>query len=84
MYPHDIIPFLFILGILFLVIVAPIWIILHYARSKRAHSILSREDRQGLHILEEKAEDMAERIETLESILDNETPAWRRKGGGNE
>lgn len=83
MHPEFFIIF-FVLGILFLVIVAPIWIILHYARSKRAHSILSREDRQELHSLEEKAEDMADRIETLESILDNETPTWRRKGGGNE
>lgn len=80
----EVLVLLFVLGILFLVIVAPIWIVLHYARSKRAHSILSREDRQELHGLEEKAEDLAERIATLESILDNETPAWRRKAGEGE
>ena len=69
---------LFVLGILFVVIVLPIWIILHYSRAKRINSLLAREDRQELRLLEDKAEKMAERIETLESILDNETPKWRR------
>lgn len=71
--------FFFIAGILFIVIILPIWLILHYARSKRLHRLLAREDRQELRNLEEKAEDMADRIEALESILDNETPKWRRK-----
>ena len=70
---------MFIMGIFFVVIILPIWLFLHYARSKRLHSILAREDRQELRSLEEKAEDMADRIEALESILDSETPRWRRK-----
>ncbi len=77
--PEFVFALLFITGILFVVIILPIWLCLHYARSKRVHRLLAREDRQELRNLEEKAEDMADRIEALESILDSETPKWRRR-----
>ena len=65
-------------AILFIVICLPLWLILHYSRSKRAHRILAREDREELQGLEEYAEELSERVETLEKILDHSTPKWRR------
>lgn len=63
--------------IVFLVIVAPLWIFMHYRSKQRAQSELSEDERDALESLSGRAEMMAERIETLESILDAETPGWR-------
>ena len=64
-------------AILFLIFVAPVWLVLHY-RSKRQHAAgLSEAEHQEIEQLGETAERMADRIETLESILDVETPGWR-------
>lgn len=65
-------------AILFVVICLPLWLILHYSRSKRAHRILAREDREELQRLEDHAEALSERVETLEKILDHSSPKWRR------
>jgi phage shock protein B len=45
---------------------------------------LSAEERQILETLAVRADRMAERIETLESILDAETPGWRGRLAANE
>ena len=42
---------------------------------------LSEEEYQQLQELSEMADSMAERIHTLEAILDEETPEWRNKHG---
>jgi phage shock protein B len=64
---------------LFIVVVAPIWIILHYrTKSKEVDGLTSRE-RTDLQELAQVANKMAARIETLEAILDVETPGWREK-----
>lgn len=66
-----------ICAILFVVICLPLWLILHYSRSKRAHRILAREDREELQRLEDHAETLSERVDTLEKILDHSAPKWR-------
>lgn len=64
---------------LFLIFVAPIWLILHYRSKKQIGQGISEEEFVTLQELSDKAEKMAERIETLESILDAEAPQWRSK-----
>ncbi len=70
---------LFIPTIVFLVIVAPLWIILHYNSKKKMTRQLSDEDQDELHSLADQASDMGKRIETLEAILDSESPNWRKR-----
>lgn len=66
-------------AILFLVFVAPLWVIMHYRSKRRSQGMLTADERAELERLASSAEDMRERIETLESILDAETPDWRRR-----
>jgi phage shock protein B len=63
--------------ILFTIVVAPIWLLLHYRSKRRAEAALSEEEREELELLAERIERMQERIETLESILDAQAPRWR-------
>lgn len=65
--------------LLFLIFVAPIWIIMHYRSKNRAQTSLTNDERDELERLSEAAENMRERIDTLESILDSESPEWRRR-----
>lgn len=65
--------------ILFMVIIAPIWLVLHYRSKKQVSQGLSEEEYIQLSDLSEMADKMADRIKTLEAILDAETPDWRSK-----
>lgn len=65
--------------IIFMVIVAPIWLVLHYRSKKQVSQGLSQEEYIQLSELSEVADAMADRIQTLEAILDVETPNWRAK-----
>jgi len=80
----DVVIAFFVPTIVFLVIVAPLWILMHYRSKQRARSELSAEERQLLELLTVRAERMGERIETLESILDDETPGWRARLSAHE
>ena len=80
----DVVIAFFVPTIVFLVIVAPLWILMHYRSKQRARSELSAEERQLLELLTVRAERMGERIETLESILDDETPGWRGRLSAQE
>jgi len=65
--------------IIFMVIVAPIWLVLHYRSKGQVSQGLSEEEYIQLSELSETADKMAERIQTLEAILDVEAPSWRNK-----
>jgi len=65
--------------IIFMVVVAPIWLVLHYRSKKQINQGLSQEEYIQLSELSEVADTMSERIQTLEAILDAETPNWRSK-----
>jgi len=69
---------LFVPLVVFLVIVAPIWLILHYATRNSANKRLSTKDEDLLEDLHRSARRMEERIQTLERILDADTPEWRK------
>jgi phage shock protein B len=65
--------------IIFMIFVAPIWLIMHYRSKKQMNQGLTREEYLTLQELADRAEKMADRINTLESILDAEAPQWRNK-----
>lgn len=63
--------------ILFMIFVAPIWVIMHYRSKRKISQGLSTEELQSLQQLGQQAEQMRERIKTLEAILDADAPNWR-------
>lgn len=63
----------------FMIFIAPLWLILHYRSKKQVSQGLSEHEHRQLTELATKAEKMAERVQTLESILDAEAPQWRSK-----
>jgi phage shock protein B len=65
--------------IIFMICVAPIWIIMHYRSKRKISEGLSEHELAQLNDLSAKAERMADRIKTLEAILDADAPNWRRK-----
>jgi len=65
--------------IMFMIFVAPIWVIMHYRSKRKISEGLSDIELNQLNDLSRRAEKMADRIKTLESILDAESPDWRRK-----
>ncbi|HET6184663.1 MAG TPA: envelope stress response membrane protein PspB [Acetobacteraceae bacterium] len=71
-----------VVAILFLVIVAPIWIVAHYGTRWRTARMLSGEQERSLAELHELAQGLEERVENLERILDAEAPGWRDRHGG--
>lgn len=69
--------------IVFLLFIAPIWLILHYRSRNKISAGLNEEERDSLRDLARTAERMQERVRTLEAILDAEHPSWRRKSEGH-
>ncbi|HID45861.1 MAG TPA: envelope stress response membrane protein PspB [Chromatiaceae bacterium] len=67
------------LPIIFLVVVVPLWLILHYWYKARASKALSKADEETLSELWQLSEKLERRVESLETILDREAPDWRRK-----
>ncbi|MBS3744985.1 MAG: envelope stress response membrane protein PspB [Wenzhouxiangellaceae bacterium] len=65
--------------IVFIVIVLPIWLILHYATRNSASKRLTSKDESLLQELHENARRMEERIHNLERILDADSPEWRSR-----
>ncbi len=63
--------------VLFLVVVAPIWIVAHYATRWRSARMMSIEQERVLGELWDQAQQMEQRVESLEGILDAEAPGWR-------
>jgi phage shock protein B len=73
------IEFLHVPLVIFLVIVAPVWIISHYVTRWRTAKTLSAEDEKMLAELWDVAPKLESRINTLERILDAEVPDWRKQ-----
>jgi len=68
--------------IIFLLVVAPIWLVLHYRSKRQVNQGLSESEYVQLSDLSELADKMADRIKTLEAILDAESPEWRKRAEG--
>ena len=69
----------FVPAVIFMVFVAPAWLFLHYRSKQQVQSALSETERADLEALTLQAERMLERIDTLEAILDAQTPDWRKQ-----
>ena len=68
-----------VIPILLITICLPLWIIFHYITKMKTSKGLSPEDEKMLSEVWESANKMQERINTLERILDIESPDWRRR-----
>jgi len=71
--------FMFVPTILFMVVVAPIWISMHYRSVNKSSRSLSEEDRDSIEHMLETVDKLTDRIGTLESILDADHPDWRQQ-----
>lgn len=69
--------FLFVPSVLFLVIVAPIWLTLHYRYKREQSKGISRDELYELEDMLAKIDKLADRVETLEKILTDENPNWK-------
>lgn len=65
--------------ILFLVFVAPIWLILHYRSKNKMGEGLNEHERAQFFELIKQAETLTTRVKTLEQLLDQEHQGWRHK-----
>ncbi len=66
-----------LLMILFMTVIAPLWIIFHFITKNREMNRLKPEDEKMMSELWESARRMDDRIQTLEKILETEAPGWR-------
>ncbi len=71
--------FIFVPLVVFLVIVAPLWLILHYWSNSRAKQGLSEEDQHALEDMTQSVEKLTGRIGNLEAILDEQHIGWRNR-----
>jgi phage shock protein B len=56
-----------------------VWIVMHYKYRDRKTSGFTEDESRQLRELLDIADSMADRIKTLESILDAEAPDWREQ-----
>ena len=71
--------FMLVPTILFLVVVVPMWITMHYRSVNRSSRSLTQEDRVSIEHMLETVDKLTDRIATLESILDDDHPQWRQQ-----
>ena len=65
--------------ILFLTIIAPLIVVLHFVTKWKQNREISGDDEQLLEDLYLLSQRMEERLSTLERILDDEIEDWRKK-----
>ena len=76
--------FMFVPTILFLTVVMPIWLTMHYRSVNRSSRSLKVEDREAVEHMLETADKLTDRIKTLETILDADHPDWRQRQAQRE
>ncbi|MFT5482945.1 MAG: phage shock protein B [Halieaceae bacterium] len=64
--------FMFVPTILFLTVVAPIWLVLHYRSLKSSSRGLNENDREEVESMLATVDKLIDRIEVLESIIEPE------------
>lgn len=65
--------------VVFISLIMPLWLLLHYITRWKQTRGLSQDDEKMLEDLWESASRMEDRIQALEEILDKDTQEWRRK-----
>ena len=68
---------IFVPIVLFLVKVAPLWLILHYWSRNKEKKGLSEEDQDVIEEVAQTIEKLSGRINNLEAILDDKHKGWR-------
>ncbi|WP_026973445.1 envelope stress response membrane protein PspB [Aliagarivorans marinus] len=63
--------------IIFMGLVAPLWLVLHYRSQRRVERGLSEQERESLDQLSQRARQLSQRLTTLEQLLDQNVPDWR-------
>jgi phage shock protein B len=71
--------FLAVPAILFIVIVAPLWLIFHYVTLWRTQRHAGRVDKGTLNDMWGTAHRLETRLGALEKLLDAEVPGWRSR-----
>ena len=72
---------LMVVALVFMVFVVPVWIVVRGLGKKRSAQTVANDEHTELQRLAEAEVAMRDRIATLESILDADTPNWRRAAG---
>lgn len=75
--------FMFVPTILFMVVVLPLAIVLHYRSLRHSTRSLNAEERAELERMLETVDKLAERLQSLEAILDSDHPGWRRESSAS-
>ena len=70
---------LFVPAVLFMVIVAPLWLIFHYVTVWKTQRNAGRADHGAVNAMSDTAHRLENRIAALEKLLDAEAPGWRSK-----
>lgn len=65
-------------SIVFLVVVAPIWIITHYRYKSKMVSGISESEAINIDRMIESVDRLTERVETLEELLQQDHPDWHK------
>jgi len=65
--------------IVFIAVPLPLIVVFHYMTKWKQAREISRDEEQMLEDLWHLSQRLGERIETLEAILSDELPDWRRK-----
>jgi phage shock protein B len=66
-----------VLSVVFMVVVLPLVIVMHYVTKWKSTRGLSDEEQQMLEELWEQSERMTSRLNALETILDEKSTDWR-------
>lgn len=69
----------FALIVIFMTVVLPIVIVMHYTTKWKATKGLSNEEQRLLEEIWKDTQAMQSRVNALETILDDEVPEWRKK-----
>jgi phage shock protein B len=69
----------FVIVIVFMTVVLPIMIVMHYVTKWKATKGLSSDEERLLEDLWKDSQAMQSRLNALETILDDEIPDWRKK-----
>jgi phage shock protein B len=70
---------IFVLTIIFMTVIVPLFVIMHYTTKWKATKGLSDDEHKMLEDLWKESQGMQSRVNALETILDAQVPDWRKK-----
>ena len=69
----------FVLGVIFLTVVVPMWLSAHYGTRWRQAKRMTPDSERMLAEMAELADKLQARIDNMERLLDASVPDWRKK-----